>query len=96
MLPSSEQESMWQSMAGFMPYNSSNVRYLRILEVDEMPPEDEQGKKKIDGFKVSWEGAVPAGELYSPPSWQQGTQSSFDRMGQWKWDDARGSGSLDS
>lgn len=60
--PTKEINESWEAFGRFMPFNSSGVGHLRVLETDPFPEADAKGRKNIDGWKISWEGTIPAGE----------------------------------
>ncbi|WVW85306.1 hypothetical protein I302_107344 [Kwoniella bestiolae CBS 10118] len=56
--PTQEDQDFFQSITGSAGYGSHLSQHFTIHEIDEVPPEDERGWRKVDGFKVSFRGKV--------------------------------------
>lgn len=48
--------------AGFAP---SLARSIKIIDTDDVPPEDVKGRRKVDGWRMRYEGVVTEGEKIS-------------------------------
>lgn len=45
--------------AGFAP---SLARSIKIIDTDDIPPEDVNGRRKVDGWKMRYKAVVTGGE----------------------------------
>ncbi|GFZ52108.1 hypothetical protein JCM24511_09881 [Saitozyma sp. JCM 24511] len=61
MKPTAEQEALWQSVATMAVYGRDAVRTMHLLETDEVPEADDRGRRRVEGFKIAWEGRVLEG-----------------------------------
>lgn len=59
-----EQQELYEKtvqVAAYRPRLSDPKHRLRLVEMDEVPPEDAQGRRRADGWKAVWEGVVDSG-----------------------------------
>lgn len=62
MKPTAEQEALWQSVATMAVYGRDAVRTMHLLETDEVPEADDRGRRRVEGYKIAWEGRVLEGK----------------------------------
>lgn len=61
-----DQQEMYDRVVALAPYRpkrEGGAEELTVVEVDEVPEEDSQGRRRVDGWKASWEGVVDESEL---------------------------------
>jgi len=44
--------------SAYRPKREGEPEELRLVEVDEIPEQDSQGRRRVDGWKASWEGVI--------------------------------------
>lgn len=66
--PTREQQDLWASVAGAVEYGRSAVAQMRIYEVDAVPEPDAKGRRKVDGFQISWEASIVDGKTSPRPA----------------------------
>jgi hypothetical protein len=54
---------MYQDICGSSPFNSDISRSFNIIDHDPIPKEDDQGRKRVEGFKMTFEGVIKKGVL---------------------------------
>jgi hypothetical protein len=63
-----EQQLLYENtveVAAYRPRLSDPKNQLRLVEMDEVPEPDEQGRRRADGWKAVWEGVVDPGRCQS-------------------------------
>lgn len=54
-------------VAAYRPTLTDNENRLKLIETDEVPPADEQGRRRAEGWKAVWEGFVDPGQSIARP-----------------------------
>jgi hypothetical protein len=72
MKPEQWRLDLYQDLFSFAPYNSDLARAFIAIDHDEIPEEDDQGRRRVEGFKVVFEGVVRKGEQASDSGLFQG------------------------
>jgi hypothetical protein len=62
MKPEQWRLDLYQDLFSFAPYNSDLARAFIAIDHDEIPEEDDQGRRRVEGFKVVFEGVVKKGK----------------------------------
>jgi hypothetical protein len=65
---SKEQQDLFEStftLALYRPVTKDRENRLVLIEVDDLPEPDSQGRRRAEGFKMVWEATVDPGE--QPP-----------------------------
>ena len=60
-----EQQELFEStyaMALYRPETQNPDNRLRLIEIDDVPEPDPLGRRKGEGFKLSWEAKVDPGQ----------------------------------
>nr|ODN86226.1 hypothetical protein L203_04344 [Cryptococcus depauperatus CBS 7841] len=58
MLPTDDEQQRFQTLTAETGFASSLVKSLRILEIDDVPDEDERGRRRVEGWRMSFEGVI--------------------------------------
>lgn len=66
MKPEQWRLDLYQDLFTFAPYNADLARAFVAIEHDPIPEEDEQGRRRVEGFKLTFEGVVRKGRSYHP------------------------------
>ncbi|WWC90408.1 uncharacterized protein L201_005343 [Kwoniella dendrophila CBS 6074] len=56
--PSQEDQDFFQRIIGSAGYGNHLAKHFSIYDIDEIPQEDDKGYRRVDGFKISFEGVV--------------------------------------
>ncbi|WWC63614.1 uncharacterized protein I303_106219 [Kwoniella dejecticola CBS 10117] len=56
--PTQEDQEFFQRITGSAGYGAHLTKHFSILEIDDVPPTDARGWRKVDGFKMSFRGVV--------------------------------------
>ncbi|ODN73049.1 hypothetical protein L202_08444 [Cryptococcus amylolentus CBS 6039] len=56
--PTEEQQQTFQRISTHCGFAPSLAPAIRILEMDDIPEQDEKGIRKVDGWRMSYEGVV--------------------------------------
>ncbi|WWC71275.1 uncharacterized protein I206_105228 [Kwoniella pini CBS 10737] len=56
--PTEEEQESFQRIIGSAGYGSHLSKHFKISEIDELPPTDEKGWRKVNGFKMKFESIV--------------------------------------
>jgi len=62
MKPEQWRLDLYQDLFSFAPYNSDLARAFIAIDHDEIPEEDDQGRRRVEGFKIVFEGVVKKGK----------------------------------
>jgi hypothetical protein len=62
MKPEQWRLDLYQDLFSFAPYNSDLARAFIAIDHDEIPEEDDKGRRRVEGFKVVFEGVVKKGK----------------------------------
>lgn len=62
MKPEQWRLDLYQELFSFAPYNSDLARAFIAIDHDEIPEADAQGRRRVEGFKVVFEGVVRKGK----------------------------------
>ena len=61
--PTDEQQDLWGSQYAMVPFNDlfSSSRF-ELTDIDPLPEADAKGRRKAEGWTVSWQGVVDGGK----------------------------------
>ena len=62
MKPEQWRLDLYQDLFSFAPYSSDLARAFIAIDHDEIPEEDDQGRRRVEGFKIVFEGVVKKGK----------------------------------
>lgn len=62
MKPEQWRLDLYQDLFTFAPYNADLARAFVAIEHDPIPEEDSQGRRRVEGFKLVFEGVVRKGK----------------------------------
>lgn len=65
MKPEQWRLDLYQDLFAFAPFNSDLAREFVAVEMDEVPEADENGRRRVGGYKLTFEGVVRKGERES-------------------------------
>lgn len=63
MKPQQWQLDLYQDLFSFAPYNSDLARAFVAVDMDQVPEADEKGRRRVGGYKVTFEGVVRKGKI---------------------------------
>ena len=66
MKPEQWQLDLYQDLFTFAPFNSDLARAFVAVDMDEVPEADENGRRRVGGYKVTFEGVVRKGQSSQP------------------------------
>jgi len=65
MKPEQWRLDLYQELFSFAPFNADLARAFVAIEHDEIPEEDKEGRRRVEGFKLVFEGVVKKGKRAS-------------------------------
>lgn len=57
-------EEKWQYFSSLMPFGKGHIHTLHVVEIDPIPPLDALGRRRGEGWKVSWKAEVLPRECF--------------------------------
>jgi hypothetical protein len=64
MKPDQRRLDLYRDLFSFVPFNADLARAFIAIEHDPIPDEDEKGRRRVEGFKLTFEGVVKKGKSF--------------------------------